>query len=102
MLNPYIKQLLKNIYKMPGAYFGAKMFTPMYECLSGYMLCLFDHNEVSSPNLPGFQEFVAKKYNIDSPRPWYKIIMFYSITEKDAFDTFFELLSECYGEDFTK
>ncbi|MCC3421324.1 MULTISPECIES: hypothetical protein [unclassified Microcoleus] len=44
--------------------------------------------------LDGFQEWIQKKFNIDSSQSWANIILFFSQDEKDALNSFFELFEE--------
>lgn len=100
MLHPDIKRLLKIIKERPGLYLGRKTLAPLADLLGGYMLCLFEHYDVPSLEyLPGFQNFVAERYDIRSAHHWSQIIKFHSVTDEKAFDTFYELLEEFYGDE---
>lgn len=97
-MQEHVKRLLKDIQQRPGVYLGKKSLDRLVHTLSGYTLCMLEHGEIQTAEfLPGFQEFVAERYNIQSVHHWSQIIEFFSTTEEEAFDTFFELLSEYYG-----
>lgn len=46
---------------------------------------------VDNDLMDGFQEWVEKKYNVNTSQSWSHIILFYSQDEYDALDRFFEL-----------
>lgn len=93
-----IKKLLTDIKKRPGVYFGKKTLTDLSIFLSGYMCCTFERDGGTLEYLPGFQEFIEKRYNIKIARHWSEIICFFSFTEEDAFDQFYMLLDEYYNQ----
>lgn len=103
VINEKIKKLLVQMRRVPAAYFGKKSLERLSFTLSGYMLCLFEIGESDTmQELPGFNEFVAKRYGIKSAHNWCSIIQFFHPIEEEAFDTFFELLDEFYGKDWDK
>ena len=91
-----IKKLLNDMRIRPGVYFGKKSLDRLTAFLSGYMCCVHERDGGSTVYLPGFQEFVSERYNIKSAQHWSNIITFFSSTEEDAFDLFYELLDEFY------
>ena len=93
----YIKKLLEDMRKRPGVYFGKKSLDRLATFLSGYRCCVLERDGEAPSDLPGFQEFVAERYNIQSAHHWSDIIQFYCSTEEEAFDTFFELIDEFYN-----
>lgn len=103
ILNERIKKLLVGMRDRPAAFFGKKSLERLSFSLSGYMLCLCELGESDTTQyLPGFNEFVAKRYGIKSAHNWCSIIQFYHSIEEDAYDTFFELIDEFYGKDWDK
>lgn len=48
--------------------------------------------------IPGFQDWIADRYEIKSTHGWSEIINFFSQDEGEAFDTFYELLDEYLSE----
>ncbi len=51
---------------------------------------------------PGFEEWVNQKAELNLYRPWYKVILFLSVTEGDAFDLLFNYLEEYTESKFEK
>ena len=78
--------------------FWKKTLTDLSIFLSGYMCCTFERDGGTLEYLPGFQEFIEKRYNIKIARHWSEIICFFSSTEEDAFDQFYMLLDEYYNQ----
>jgi hypothetical protein len=88
-------ELLKKIKDKPGLYLGKKSLERLHSFLSGYVVCLYDRcNEPCPVLLSGFQEYVQKKYNIASTHSCERIIDFYSTSDEEAFDKYFDLLDE--------
>lgn len=88
-----IRDLLKDMQKRPGVYFGCKSLERLAAFLNGYMCCYGEYNAISTMEwLPRFQEFIEKYYNIHMARHWSEIIRFCCSTDEEAFDKFFELL----------
>ena len=91
-----VRELLFNIQKNPHKYIGEKSLESLTMFLFGYLHCLFEREENMENFLAGFQEFVQARYEISSAHGWSQIIRFFSATEAEAFDTFYELLCEYY------
>lgn len=101
-MNEKIKKILTDMRNRPAACFGKKSLTRLSFTLMGYMMCLYELGESDTvQDLPGFNEFVAKRYGIESAHNWCSIIEFFHPIEEDAFDTFFELIDEFYGKDWS-
>lgn len=49
---------------------------------------------------PGFEEWVNQKAELNLYRPWYKVLIFLSVTEESAFDLLFDYLEEYTGNKF--
>ena len=89
-----ISKLLADMKRRPGVYFGKKSLERLATFLSGYMCCVSERDGVTSEYLPGFQEFIAERYNIRSAHHWSEIIRFFCTTDEEAFDEFYKLLDE--------
>lgn len=91
------KELLGSIKKRPGMYLGTGSITRLDMLLRGYSLA---QREVGIPpneherEFEDFQSWIQRKYGINSGQSWAKIILFYSIDEKEALVKFFELFEE--------
>jgi hypothetical protein len=73
--------------------------------IDGYMAMQYelDDNYRGTFALNGFQEFIQKKYEKKYElrafsHSWDRIIDFYSLSDEEAFDTFYKLLDEFLGE----
>lgn len=93
----YIKKLLMDIEKSPEDYIGKKSLERLVMFLFGYLIFIFKQDGFVE-HLPGFQEFVALRYNygIHTAYGWYQIIRKACETEEEAFDEFYKLLYEFY------
>jgi hypothetical protein len=100
MLDNNITRLLADIKKRPGVYIGKKSLDRLATFISGYMCCVHERDGASPEYLPGFQEFIAERYNIHSVHGWPEIIQFFNVTEEDAFDEFYRLLNTYYKTHF--
>lgn len=89
-----ILTLLTQVRQNPNIYLGKSSLELLFAFITG-CLCYKNIKEKSCPNfLPGFQEFVQKKYNIIKSYGWAQIIRKQSSTDSDAFYAFFDLLDE--------
>jgi len=86
---------LRNHY---GMYIGGKDLNKLTTFITGYHYNFYVETGLHIPLLPGFQEFVLKHYKLSGNthvfRHWSSIIAFFSATDEDAFDTFYELLDK--------
>lgn len=90
----YLYEMLQRIKQRPGMYLGRCSITRLRSFLDGYMdarqdLCLPLTEQ--EQEFGGFQEWVQKRFNINSNHSWDSIILFYSADEREALSTFFEL-----------
>lgn len=90
-----IDEIISSVRKRPRFY----LYSPYLERLNIFINgCMAYINEINGEDTfefyPGFQEFVAKKYEIKIPAHWSKIIIFVSDSEEEALYKFFELLDE--------
>ncbi len=79
--------LLRDIKQCPALYLGKPSLKLLYTFLNGYK-----HHEIPSPPdcLDGFQEYIEEIYDIHTTHHWANIIQFYSSTEEEAFNKFYE------------
>ena len=89
-----VKLLLEDMYRRPGVYFGKKSLEALSFTLGGYMLREREIDKESGSWFSGFQDFVARYYRVEASRGWCDIIRFFSATEEEAFDKFYQLLKE--------
>lgn len=96
-MNEEIKKLLGEIQARPGMYIGKDSLSLLVAFLDGYTHAVQQNSKVYNENFPGFQEWIAAKYEIKSSHRWNDIILFYELDESKAFRKFFELLEEFYS-----
>jgi hypothetical protein len=84
-----IYNLLQDIRKRPEIYIGKPSLELLNAYVNGYM-----HNSGKECNncLLGFNEYIAKIYNLDTDHNWSSIIQFFYKTEEEAFNKFYEHL----------
>jgi hypothetical protein len=90
-------ELLQKMKEKPELYFGRKSLARLYSFLNGYGACLsvYDKSYMLCPGaIPGFQEYVQKEYRVKSSQSWDMIVDFYSNSEEQALNTFFDLLDK--------
>ena len=92
-----IYNLLMDIRKRPGVYLGQKSLTLLHSFLGGYIVRLAEEG-YTDVDLNDFQNYIANRFNIQSAHSWAHIIRFYSGSEAEAFDRFYELLDEYLSE----
>lgn len=91
------RMLLSYIKCIPGVHMGSKSLVYLEHYIHGYDNAMFFHGIKQQSIIPaGMQEFIEKKYGIfnQTSKNYFGIIIDHSIDEKQAFDTFFELLDE--------
>ena len=90
-------ELITKIQKRPALYLGKESISNLQVFLDGYT---FARRELKVPisneeeDFEDFQEWIEKKYNLQDTQSWTKIILFYSVDERDALERFFELFDE--------
>lgn len=97
-MNNFEDLLLVKIRKLPALYIGKKSLERLRAFISGYSMCLYEIYGSEPDLLNGFNEYVAEYYHICVDRDWSSIIPFFSNTEEEAFDKFYELLDEFLKE----
>ena len=90
----YLYEMLQSIKQRPGMYLGRCSITRLQSFLDGYMGARQDLGlplTEQEREFEGFQEWIQKRFSINSNHGWDSIILFYSADERDALNTFFEL-----------
>jgi hypothetical protein len=62
--------------------------------LSGFTYARMDSHPGDQEFLSGFNQWVHERYGLASSQGWAKIIEFYSMTEADEMNLFWQLLDE--------
>ncbi|MEG3899989.1 MULTISPECIES: hypothetical protein [unclassified Microcoleus] len=91
-----LSDILKKIKNKPSVYLGKPSISCLQAFLSGYNVAQYQLGlplQQENP-LDGFQDWIQKKFNIDSSQSWANIILFFSQDETDALDIFFQLFEE--------
>jgi hypothetical protein len=91
-----LSDILKKIQQKPSVYLGKPSISCLQAFLSGYNVAQYQLDlplQQENP-LDGFQDWIQKKFNIDSSQSWANIILFFSQDERDALDIFFQLFEE--------
>lgn len=94
-----VKLLLKEIREQPAIYIGKKSLDRLAAFLAGYSYCMYKQQNISTPILPGFQEYISEYFNIESVHNWSSIIVLNSRNDEEAFDMFYNFLEQFYGDD---
>ena len=84
----------KKIKHKPSVYLGKPSISCIQAFLSGYNVAQYQLGlplQQENP-LDGFQDWIQKKFNIDSSQSWANIILFFSQDERDALDIFFSAI----------
>jgi hypothetical protein len=95
--------LLEKIKNKPGLYVGKTSITELRMFIVGYRFARSELNiqntEAESDFYKNFQPWLQIRLNVRTSNSWDKIILFTVINEKQAFDYFFQLLSEFQQRD---
>lgn len=90
--------LLEKVKSKPGMYIGRCSVYDLFMFLAGYKTAKLEMGVKPSPEelkfYREFQPWLQEKFSISTNNSWAKIIQFYSKDEQEAFERFFELLSE--------
>ena len=89
-----IIKMLYEIKEHPGVHIGKKSLERLAMYLTGYVSCMVEMTNGMTFFLIDIQEYVANYYNIKSDQYWVDIIRFYTLSEDEAYDKFYELLDE--------
>ena len=86
-----LNDVILEIIAFPEIYLGKRSVDRLYAFLGGF---LHQNNGVDDHSLDGFTEFVAKKHRMTTDHNWASLICFFSVDERDAFDSFVKLYTE--------
>ena len=89
-----IIKVLNEVKERPGVYIGKKSLERLAMYITGYVSCMVELTGETTNFLIDIQEYVANHYNINSDQYWVDIIRFYTLSEDEAYDKFYELLYE--------
>ena len=95
-------ELLAGIKKRPGMYLGTNSITNLDMVLRGRNLALRELGVAPTEEereIEDFQAWIQERYGINSGQSWAKIILFFSIDEREALERFFELFEEFLNRD---
>ena len=85
-------ELLQGIRICPEKYIGIPSLNLLYAFINGYR----HHNKHNAVNdcLDGFNQYVGGKFKMYTEYNWSSIIQYFTDTEKEAFNEFYNLLDE--------
>ncbi|MEG3899616.1 MULTISPECIES: hypothetical protein [unclassified Microcoleus] len=90
--------VLENIKARPGMYIGKSSLSDLFVFLAGYKTARrefgIEPSEQENEFYGEFQPWLQKRFNVQSVNSWAKIIMLYSVDEREGFEYFFQLLDE--------
>lgn len=89
-----IIDMLYEIKDRPGVHIGKKSLERLAMYLTGYVSCMVEMTNEITYFLIELQDYVSNYYEIDSDQYWVDIIRFYTLSEDEAYDKFYELLDE--------
>lgn len=87
-------EVLKNVRECPKLYLGRKSLELLNAFISGYIVCQNKLSKNSADYLSGFQEFIEKKYGLETTHSWSSLIRFFASSDEEAFDEFYILLDK--------
>ena len=90
----YMKEILSQIKIRPGMFLADCNLENLYAFMNGYMYRIFQEKDIVPEFYPGFQEYIEKKFDINTGQHWAKILDFYSDSEEEALKNFFLYLEE--------
>lgn len=96
-----LEDFVQLIKERPAMYLGGRTITHLKAFIDGWFFGIMeeidDHELLNS-----FQDWLQKKYKIDSNQSWAQIILFYSMDEYSALDHFFKLFSDFLKDNHAK
>lgn len=81
---------------------GKKSLERLVSFVWGYIHCMYDNGIKLNGFLPGFQQYIEDRYNIHTDHNWSSIIQFFSNSDAEAFDLFYQLLDDFLAENQEK
>lgn len=95
--------LIAKIKQRPGMYLGSASISALRFFLLGYHFARREGGtqitEEESDFYKNFQPWLQKKFQVQTVNSWDRIILLYSVDEKEGFTYFFELLDEFLARD---
>lgn len=93
--------ILEKIKVRPGMYIGKSSVSDLFVFLAGYKTARrelgIEPTARENEFYGEFQPWLQKRFQVQSVNSWAKIIMLYSVDEKEGFEYFFQLLDEFWG-----
>ncbi|WP_293349046.1 MULTISPECIES: hypothetical protein [unclassified Microcoleus] len=90
--------ILEKVKARPGMYFGKASVSDLFVFLAGYKTARrelgIEPTTQENEFYGEFQTWLQKRFQVQSVNCWAKIIMLYSVDEKEGFEYFFQLLDE--------
>ena len=100
-----IAELIDWVRKRPLVFLTNYSIVELRAFLCGFNHCKCVMNKLENPECVGgdpvllqFQQWVARKYNIEDNHSWMQIILFFSTNDACALNKFFELWDEFMTE----
>lgn len=89
-----IPELLQIFREKPRLCFGYPTVACLKAYLDGYIYCHTERDPNYEHCMTGFDEFVMKKYGMETLHDWGETILFFCYSEDEAYNRFFELYDE--------
>jgi hypothetical protein len=90
--------ILEKVKARPGMYIGKSSVSDLFVFLAGYKTARrelgIEPTEQENEFYGEFQPWLQKRFKVHSVNSWAKIIMLYSVDEREGFEYFFQLLDE--------
>jgi hypothetical protein len=94
-LGMVLQDVLTEIRSRPGIILGRKSVHTLHAFLAGFLYAQRDCREQSDyAILSGFNEWVRKRYNVQSSQGWARTIAFYSMDESEELSLFWKLFDQ--------
>ncbi|MCY7383679.1 MAG: hypothetical protein LH628_14065 [Microcoleus sp. CAN_BIN18] len=91
-------EIIEKIKARPGMYIGKPSVSDLFVFLAGYKTARrelgIEPSEQENEFYGEFQPWLQKRFKVQSVNSWAKIIMLYSVDEREGFEYFFKLLDE--------
>ena len=96
-------EVLQKIKEKPGMYIGKSSLSDLFMFVVGYEFAKgelgIEPTEWEDEFHGNFQPWLQQKYQVHTVNSWAKIILLYSVDEREGFDKFFKLLEEFQQRD---
>ncbi|MEG3840311.1 hypothetical protein [Microcoleus sp. herbarium14] len=98
-------EIIQKIKARPGMYIGKHSVSDLFVFLAGYKTARrelgIESSEQENEFFGEFQPWLQRRFKVLSVNSWAKIIMLYSVDEREGFEYFFKLLDEFWQRDKT-